>query len=94
MDNFKRSAMIKWYKKYMYFIGIFGQSVFYSQFYEIIQNKSAKDVFLFRFACGVVSITSWMVWYGIIIRDNPLMVSNIVATVSAILTIGAIIIYR
>lgn len=38
----------------MYFIDIFGQSVFYGQFYEIIQNKSAKDVSLFGFVCGLV----------------------------------------
>lgn len=42
------------YKKYMYIIGIFGQSVFYSQFYEIIQNNSAKDVSLFGFVCGLI----------------------------------------
>lgn len=85
--------MIEWYRKYMYFIGIFGQSVFYFQFYEIIQNKSAKDVSLFGFICGLVSVSSWMV-YGIIIHDKPLMVANIVATIGAILTVGAIVIYQ
>ena len=84
--------MWEWYKKYMFFIGIFGQFVFYSQFFAIIQNKSAKDVSLFGFACGLASAFSWMV-YGFMIRDKPLMVANGVGTVGALLTVVAILIY-
>ncbi len=51
--------MNKWYARYMIFIGTFGQFVFYSQFYTIIQNKSAQDVSLFGFTCGFVSVCKW-----------------------------------
>ena len=85
--------MLEWYKKYMFFIGIFGQFVFYSQFYAIISNKSAKDVSLFGFICGLLSVSSWML-YGIMIHDKPLIVANVVATIGALLTVIGIIIYR
>lgn len=85
--------MVEWYRKYMYIIGIFGQSVFYSQFYEIIQNKSAKDVSLFGFICGLISVSSWLI-YGIIIHDRPLIVSNIIAVIGASLTVSAIMFYQ
>lgn len=81
------------YKKYMYIIGIFGQSVFYSPFYEIIQNNSAKDVSLFGFVCGLISVSSWLI-YGIIINDRPLIVSNIIAVIGAALTVSAIMFYQ
>ena len=84
--------MLEWYKKYMFIIGILGQFVFYSQFFAIIQNKSAKDVSLFGFTCGLVSVSSWML-YGFMIRDKPLIVANVVATVGALLTVVAILIY-
>ena len=77
----------------MYFIGIFGQSVFYSQFFSIMQSKSAENVSLFGFLCGLISVTSWMI-YGIAIRDKPLAIANIVATIGAILAVCAILMYR
>ncbi len=77
----------------MIFIGIFGQFVFYSQFYAIIQNKSAHDVSLFGFICGFVSVASWLI-YGVMLRDRPLILANTVATIGALLTIVAILMYQ
>lgn len=85
--------MKKWYARYMIFIGTFGQFVFYSQFYTIIQNKSAQDVSLFGFACGFISVASWLI-YGVMLRDRPLIVANTIATIGALLTVAAILIYR
>ena len=85
--------MLKLYLKYMFFIGVFGQFVFYSQFYNIIKNKSAKDVSLFGFVCGLISVSSWMI-YGVIIKDKPLIIANTVATIGTLLTVGAILTYR
>ena len=85
--------MRKLHEKYMIFIGIFGQFVFYSQFYEIIKNKSARDVSLFGFLCGLISVCSWMI-YGFVIKDKPLIIANIVASIGAILTVISILIYQ
>ena len=84
--------MNKWYKKYMIFIGIFGQCIFFAQFCTIILNKSAENVSLFGFICGFASSLSWLI-YGSMLRDLPLIVTNTVATIGAILTIIAIFIY-
>ena len=85
--------MYAWYKKYMVVVGICGQFLFYSQFYTIIQNKSARDISLFGFMCGFISVASWMI-YGFMIHDKPLIVANVVATIGALLTVVAILIYQ
>ena len=85
--------MNKWYARYMIFIGTFGQFVFYSQFWKIIQNKSAHDVSLFGFTCGFVSVASWLI-YGLMLHDRPLVIANLVATIGALLVIIAILIYQ
>lgn len=84
--------MPTWYKKYMFVVGTFGQFVFYSQFFSIIQNKSAENVSLFGFTCGLASVSSWLI-YGIMLRDKPLIVANSVATVGALLVVVAIFMY-
>lgn len=85
--------MNKWYERYMIFIGVFGQGVFYSQFYTILQNKSAQDVSLFGFTCGFISVFSWLV-YGLMLRDKPLIIANTIATLGALLVLMAILIYQ
>ena len=85
--------MPTWYKKYMFVVGTCGQFVFYSQFFEIIQNQSSEGIPLFGFMCGLLSVSSWMV-YGFMIRDMPLMISSTVGTIGALLTVGSILIYR
>ncbi len=85
--------MNKWYTRYMIFIGIFGQFLFYSQFYEIIQNKSSKDVSLFGFMCGFISVSSWLI-YGLMLHDKPLIISNIIASIGAFLVVVAILVYQ
>lgn len=77
----------------MMIIGVLGQFVFYGQFYHIINNKSARDVSLLGFSSGLISVTSWLI-YGIMLKDKPLIIANTVATLGALLTVGAIIIYR
>ncbi len=84
--------MLAWYKKYMLVVGVFGQFVFYSQFYEIMKKQHAEDVSLFGFSCGLLSVSSWLV-YGFLMHDKPLIVANTVATIGAVLTVGAILIY-
>lgn len=85
--------MHTWYKRYMIFVGTCGQFLFYAQFYTIIQNKNAQNVSLFGFTCGFISVFSWMI-YGFMIRDKPLIVANIIATIGGLLTLIAILIYQ
>ncbi len=82
----------EYYRKYMILVGVLGQSVFYAQFYHIMTSKSAQDVSLLGFISGLISVSSWLV-YGIILKDKPLVIANVVATIGALLTVGAIIVY-
>jgi MtN3 and saliva related transmembrane protein len=92
--RFKKGVMFKeLYRKYMILIGVLGQFVFYAQFYHIITNKSARDVSLVGFISGLISVSSWLI-YGIMLKDKPLIIANVVATIGAILTVGAIIFYH
>lgn len=81
------------YRKYMIAVGIFGQLLFYSEFVTILYHKSAHAVSLFGFLCGLISVVSWLI-YGLLIKDKPLIIANSVATVGAVLTVGAILVYR
>ncbi|MEI7493515.1 MAG: SemiSWEET family transporter [Alphaproteobacteria bacterium] len=85
--------MNKWYRRYMIFIGIFGQFLFYSQFYTILQHKSAHDVSLVGFIGGFISVFSWFI-YGLMLNDKPLIISNIIASIGALLVVMAILIYQ
>lgn len=80
------------YKKYMIVVGVLGQLVFYSQFYNIVTNKSAQDVSLLGFIAGFISVSSWLI-YGLMVKDKPLIIANSVATFGAGLTVSAILYY-
>lgn len=82
----------KIYEKYMMFMGVAGQLVFYLQFYKIISDQSAKDVSLPAFLFGLISVTSWLV-YGVILKNRPLIIANAVAVVGAAAVVIAILIY-
>jgi uncharacterized protein with PQ loop repeat len=77
----------------MFFAGILGQLIFYSQFYKIMKNCSSEGVSLFGFLCGFISTVSWMI-YGFLLNNKPLKVSNIIGTIGALLTIISILYYR
>lgn len=74
-------------------VGVLGQLLFYSEFVTILNNQSARDVSLFGFVCGFISVSSWFV-YGLLLKDKPLIITGVVATIGATLTIIAILIYR
>jgi uncharacterized protein with PQ loop repeat len=77
----------------MIFIGIFGQFLFYSQFYTILQHKSAHDVSLVGFIGGFVTVFSWLI-YGLMLNDKPLVISNSIASIGALLVVIAILVYQ
>lgn len=83
----------KIYANYMVFIGILGQILYYAQAYKIFSSKSAADLSIVGFTAGFISVSSWLI-YGLILRDRPLIIANIVACIGAIAVIVGIIMYR
>lgn len=79
---FKITAFETYYKYYMSIIGVVGQMVFFAQAYKIFSSKSAHDVSSIGFAFGLISVWSWLV-YGLIRRDPPLIIANVVAVIGA-----------
>lgn len=85
--------MLKQYRKYMLVVGVLGQFLFYSQFYTIIQSKSAKNISLEGFLCSSFSALSWLI-YGLMLHDKVLIVSSAVGIVGAFSVVIAIFVYR
>jgi MtN3 and saliva related transmembrane protein len=79
----EKAKFESWYQYYMVTVGVVGQMVFYAQAYEIFASSSARDVSLLGFTFGFISVSSWLV-YGLIKRDQPLIIANIVAVVGAL----------
>ena len=84
---------MNFYEKYMNIIGPIGNIMFYLQAYKIFTTQHAKDVSAIGFIAGLVSVTSWLV-YGVILRDKPLVIANVIAFLGALVTLVGIIIYR
>ncbi len=80
------------YQYYMVVIGVVGQMVFYAQAYKIFEARSARDVSLLGFTFGFISVASWLV-YGLIKRDQPLIIANIVAVIGAMSVLTGIGMY-
>lgn len=66
--------------------------MFFVQAFKIFATKSAKDLSLLAFVISFVALSSWLV-YGILNKDKPLIISNIVALVGAGLVLAGIVIY-
>lgn len=86
------SKIKKHYGVYMIIMGVFGQFMFFVQAFKIFATKSAKDLSLLAFVISFVALSSWLV-YGILNKDKPLIISNIVALVGAGLVLAGIVIY-
>lgn len=83
----------KLYRHYMLFIGVFGQLVFYAQAYKIFTTHEAGGVSLLGFCVGLLAAISWFI-YGILIKDFPILLANIVATIGAAGTVVGILVYQ
>ena len=86
------NKMKQHYEKYMYIIGILGSMVFFGQAYTIFCNKSAIDVSFFGFFSGFISVVSWL-FYGFLIKNWPLIIANIIATIGALFVLLGIFLY-
>lgn len=77
---------------YTIIIGTGGQLLFYTQAYKIFATKSAQDLSLTAFIIALVSMSNWL-FYGLKIKDLPLVVANIIGVIGAIIVITGILMY-
>ncbi len=87
-----KARAIRYYEKYMFFIGILGQLLFYVQGIKIFINHSAKDVSMTGFLFALVAVSSWFV-YGLLIKNKVLIWSNLIAVIGALFVIIGILIH-
>jgi len=80
------------YEKYMFFIGLVGQMVFYLQAFKIFSTKSAENVSLTAFLFGLVSVSSWLI-YGLILKNRVLVISNAFAVIGALSVVTGILLF-
>jgi len=78
MFNSKPSGeFLRWYSKYMSFMGVAGQSMFLFQIAKILYTHSARDVSFTGVFVAFISMLSWA-FYGYFIGDKVLIRVNIV----------------
>lgn len=81
------------YEKYMFIIGGCGSLIFYLQALKIFNEESTVAVSLPAFIVGLISVSSWMI-YGILIKNRVVFISNVLATIGALLVVIGFIMYR
>lgn len=77
---------MRFYEKYMHFIGPLGNMMFYLQAYRIFSTKSAQDISGFGFILSFIGLSSWLL-YGILLKNKPLIFANLVGVMGAVLII-------
>ncbi len=83
---------MSFYEKYMSIIGSLANIMFYLQAYKIFVLKSAQSVSGPGFFISVVGMGSWLL-YGILLKNKPLIIGNLVGFIGAILTVIGILKY-
>ncbi|KAB8029860.1 SemiSWEET family transporter [Fluviispira multicolorata] len=82
----------KLFENYMSCIGPIGNSMFYFQAYEIFSSKNSGSVSLIGFSISIIALNSWL-FYGVYIKNKPLIFANIVGALGAFFVVLGIIIY-
>ncbi len=80
------------YSIYILIIGTIGQFAPYLQAYKTFTTESAGDLSISASVVVFISIVSWLL-YGVLIKDYPLIISNIVGFIGTIMVITGMIIY-
>jgi len=83
---------MKYYEKYMMFIGPLGNLMFFLQAYKIYITKTAISISVAGFSLSLVGLISWLL-YGIFLKNKSLIVSNTVGFIGALLVLICSIIY-
>jgi MtN3 and saliva related transmembrane protein len=87
-----QNKLLKYYEKYMFLIGILGQTLFYAQAFKIFTTGSAEDLSLCGFSLGLISVTSWLI-YGLFLKNRVLIIANIFAVCGALFVVTGIFLY-
>ncbi|BBH53070.1 SemiSWEET family transporter [Fluviispira sanaruensis] len=82
----------KLFEYYMFCIGPIGNLMFYFQAYEMFTSKHSGSVSLIGFTISILALNSWL-FYGIYIKNKPLIIANAVGALGAILVVFEIIFY-
>lgn len=85
--------MKSFYDKYMLLVGGAGSLIFYLQAIKIFHEHSAAVVSFPAFLVGLISVASWM-FYGILIKNRALFISNVLATIGALFVVIGILMYK
>lgn len=88
----KKKQYFKTYEKYMFFIGIVGQLLFYFQAYEIFSTRSSCSVSLPGFCISFIALTSWLI-YGFLIKSKVMIVANIAGLIGCVWVLIGIMMY-
>lgn len=80
------------YEKYMSVMGPATNVMFYLQAYKIFISKSAQDISGIGFCMSFIGLSSWLI-YGFLLKNKPLIISNIFGVTGAFLTLLGVLIY-
>lgn len=83
---------LKYYEKYMSVIGPVGNLMFFMQAYKIFTSHSATSISFSAFSLSMLGLSSWLL-YGIMLKNIPLILANLVGVIGAILVLAGTIIY-
>jgi MtN3 and saliva related transmembrane protein len=83
---------MKFYEKYMSIIGPIGNLMFFVQAYKIFNTKSAESISISAFSISIVGLSSWLI-YGLLIKNKPLILANLVGVVGAFLVLTGTLVY-
>ncbi len=75
---------------------IFGAAMGFSYFFQvakILENKSVKDISLVMFLVFSIGVTLWLA-YGIVIKNWPLIIVNVIAVIGAYSVLFLILKFR
>jgi len=89
----KKTTMKNLFNYYMLFVGIASSFIPYIQAYKIFYLKRSKGVSFLASLFSFFTVASWLV-YGIVLHNNLLIVSNIMALMSALIVLVTILKYR
>ena len=82
----------RWLERYMLFVAVAGNGIFYFQVGKILYHQSAKDVSLPAFLCSTWALGSWLL-YSFYLGNRVLLIANIVGLIGAFLVDAAILWY-
>jgi len=90
IDSMISPKFLSYYKKFMIFMGLAGQSVFYLQALKIYMSGHAENVSLEGFLISLFSMVCWII-YGLLIKEKVVIIVNAFAVLGASLVVLSIL---